>query len=588
MARLRLQTQLLISTLLIISTLTGSILLVIRQTIRAQIAGQVRDSTAASVQGFDVVQRQFQVQLSRTAALLAEIPTMKALMTTTDAPTIQDASIPFWQLSGSDLFLLADPAGRVMALHLKHEGLDKKYAEDNVAAALNKGQDSAWWYSGGRLYWVFLRSITAGAGINTKLLGHLAIGYEADAGFAEPLSFLSENNIVLSSGDRVIASPFSPEVESELRYRLVANEIVPGARVHEVVLGEDVYDVVTATLHDRLPAQVQCYVFVSVTRPTAFIRTLNRTILIIGLTAIFLVSLLLSFVSGTITRPLENLVAGVRALAAGDYAYTITPRGSSEVAELGESFSRMRRDLLTSQRKQIESERVAAVGRAANSISHDLRHHLSAVIANAEFLYEAEILKLDRDDIYGEIQTASAQMTELLDSLRDVAREERNITPTPAAMDQTVRRAVDAVRLRPEFRNHDISIRMTGDMDGNFDAKKMERVFLNLGINACEALAQKAGQIVFEVSSTPDQFNIRISDNGPGIPPSIQTNLFDPFVSSGKSNGTGLGLAIVSKIVHDHDGSVIVKNTSDKGTTFLIAMPRFQRVTTPTPPEKST
>jgi signal transduction histidine kinase len=116
----------------------------------------------------------------------------------------------------------------------------------------------------------------------------------------------------------------------------------------------------------------------------------------------------------------------------------------------------------------------------------------------------------------------------------------------------------------------------------------MERVFLNLGINACEALAQKAGQIVFEVSSTPDQFNIRISDNGPGIPPSIQTNLFDPFVSSGKSNGTGLGLAIVSKIVHDHDGSVIVKNTSDKGTTFLIAMPRFQRVTTPTPPEKST
>src|SRR5882762_5711517 len=86
MARLRLQTQLLISSLLIICALTGAILLILRQTVRSQIAEQVRESTAASVHEFESVQQKLQVQLSRTAALLAELPTLKALMTSRDAP----------------------------------------------------------------------------------------------------------------------------------------------------------------------------------------------------------------------------------------------------------------------------------------------------------------------------------------------------------------------------------------------------------------------------------------------------------------------------------------------------------------------
>ena len=578
MARLRLQTQLLISTLLIISTLTGAILVVIRYTIRAQIAEQVKDSTAASVQGFDSIQRQLHVQLSRTAGVLAEIPTLKALMTSSDAPTIQDGSTSFWQLSGSDLFVLADSAGKVVGLHVAHGQLDRRYAEEGVAAAVRTGQDSAWWYSGGRLYWIFLRPITAGSGSNAKTLGLLAIGYEADSGFAEPLSYASESKIVLTANDRILASPFSPEEESELHDRLALKQIVPNGAIQAVTLGQSVYEATLITLPDRLPAEVQCYVFVSVTRPTAFIRTLNRTILIVGITAILLVSLLLSFVSGTITRPLENLVAGVRALAAGNYTYLITPRGSSEVAELGESFTRMRQDLHKSQQKQIEVERIAAVGRAANSISHDLRHHLAAVVANAEFLYEADKLKLNPDEVYEEIQAAAREMTELLDALREWARAERVLAPAMASVENTARNAAEAVHSRPEFRSHPIFVHATGDMAGTFDPKKMERVFLNLAVNACEALAEREGQITFEISSSSEQFEIRVSDDGPGIPLSIRNSLFDPFISEGKPNGTGLGLAIASKIVQDHGGTLVVEATSEKGTIFLIKMPRFQPV----------
>src|SRR4029077_20474463 len=190
MARLRLQSQLLLSTLLIICALTGAILLIIRQTVRTQIAGQVKYSTDASIQEFETVQRQLQLQLSRTASLLAEIPTLKALMATRDALTIQDGSIPFWRLAGSDLFLLADQAGRVVALDVSQKGLSREAAEEDLKSSLHGGQDSAWWYSGGRLYWIFFRPILAGTGINAKVLGLVAIGYETNSRIAEQLGFV--------------------------------------------------------------------------------------------------------------------------------------------------------------------------------------------------------------------------------------------------------------------------------------------------------------------------------------------------------------------------------------------------------------
>jgi signal transduction histidine kinase len=464
----------------------------------------------------------------------------------------------------------------VVALDVTQKGLDREVAEGYLKTFLSDGQDTAWWYSGGRLYWVFLRPILAGSGNNAKVLGLVAIGYETNSRIAEQLGFVAESKIVLLADNRIIASTFSPEDESAIQRRILAREVLPSAGTTEVMLGDDTYQVARVTLQANPPLPVQCYVFISLTRPMAFLRQLNRTILVVGLTAILLASVSLRFVSGTITHPLDNLVAGVRALAAGDYAYSITPAGSSEAVELAESFSKMRGELLAFQRKQIETERVAAVGRAANSISHDLRHHLAALVANAEFLYEAQKLRLDRDEVYREIQTASEQMTELLDSLRDLAREQRNISPVNASMDQCVRRAIEAARARPELRDRDIVVSSTGDMTGVFDPKKMERALLNLAVNACEAVSNRQGKITFDITSTASTFEIRVSDNGPGIPVAIRNNLFDPFVSAGKANGTGLGLAIVSKIISDHGGDVSVESTSASGTTFLVKLPRVQ------------
>jgi signal transduction histidine kinase len=573
MTHFRLRTQLFIATLLTICGLTGGLLIIIRHTLSVETERQVRDGTERSVRAFESVQRQRERQLSSAAAMLADLPTLKALMPTEHALTIQDASTRFWKLAGSDLFILARPDGQIVALHMTNPGWPPEAAERDLKRSVEQGDDASWWYDDGRLYQVFLRSITAGSGSDSQGLGWLAIGYQVNATVAEQLALVAGNQIALATGNNVIASTLPAKDEAALE-RTIAHDDLRASSEREIALDTDHYAFSSVLLHGALPSPVRCYVLMPLAPLNSFMQRLNRTIYILGTSAVIFGALLFGFVSRTITKPLDNLVAGVRALAAGDYTYSITPQGTSEVAELSIAFAKMRGDLLASQRQQIETERVAAIGRAASSLSHDLRHYLAAVVANAEFLYEAEELKLDKSEIYKEIQTASNQMTDLIDSLRELAHQRRAISPEPAHLDQLLRRAIDAVKVRPEFRNHSITLATRGEIEGVFDPKKLERVFFNLVLNACEATPDGESNVIVDVQSRKESFEVRVIDQGPGVPANIRDHVFDPFVSSGKSNGTGLGLAIVSKIVHDHGGSVSVERTSETGTVMLVTLPR--------------
>jgi len=327
-------------------------------------------------------------------------------------------------------------------------------------------------------------------------------------------------------------------------------------------------------LHSTLSSPVRCYVLMPLGPVNSLIRRWNRTIFSLGALAVIFGAVLFGLLSRKITKPLDNLVAGVRALAAGDYGYSIEPEGAAEVAELSTAFAKMRGELLASQQRQIETERIAALGRAASSISHDLRHYLAAVVANAEFLYEADELKLDKSEIYQEIKTASTQMTDLIDSLRELSYQRTAISAEPTSLEQVLRRAIDAVKIRPEFRHRIITLVAHDDLEGMFDPKKLERAFFNLVLNACEATLDVNSRVSIDVQTVKDCFEIRITDEGSGVPESIRGKVFDPFVSSGKPNGTGLGLAIVSKIVGDHRGTVSVERTSEMGTVMLVKLPR--------------
>jgi signal transduction histidine kinase len=574
MTHFRLRTQLVIATLLIICGLTGALLLIIRHTVSVETERQVRDGTEASVRAFEGVQRQREQQLSRTAAMLADLPIVKAQMTTEHALTIQDASTSWWKLAGSDLFMLALPNRSIVAFHVTKTGLPPEVAERDLKRSIEQGEDASWWYDNGRLYEVFLRTITAGEGSNSQELGFLAIGYQVDSTVAEHLALVAGNQIALATGDKLIASTLPPKDEEAMQRWLSQATLAAKPEEHELALGTDDYAFSSVLLHGALPSPVRCYVMMPLGPVNSFMSRLNRTIFILGASAVLFGAVLFGFVARKITKPLDNLVSGVRALATGNYTYSITPEGATEVAELSRAFAKMRGELLDSQRQQIETERVAALGRAASSISHDLRHYLAAVVANAEFLYEAEELKLDKSEIYQEIKTASTQMTDLIDSLRELAHQRSTISPEPADLEEIIRRAIEAVHARPEFRNRAITFNTDSEMDGMFDPRKLERAFFNLVLNACEATPDDESGVTVDVYSAKDSFEIRVTDEGAGVPDNIRGRVFDPFVSSGKPNGTGLGLAIVSKIVSDHGGAVSVERTSENGTVMLVKLPR--------------
>src|SRR5258707_4548721 len=468
MTTFRLRSQLFVAALLIILGLTGSLLYFIRHTVDSEIQKQVKDGTDASGRALERFQREREPQLSRMGAMLGDLPTMKALMSTQHAPTIQDGSESFWKLAESDLLVLAKPNGNIVALHMTKPGWSIQTVEGDLKRSTDAGEDASWWYDDGRLYWIFLHPITSGAGPTMQPLGFLAVGYQVDSAVAQQLSVAAQNQIALATNNTVIASTLPGRDTAELQRRMRSGAFSSTSASGDIALDTDQYAYSSVLLHGSSPVPVRCYVMMPLVPVNSFIKRLNYSIYVAGGLAVLFGMILFGFVARTITHPLDNLVAGVRALAAGDYTYTITPRGSSEAVELAESFSKMRGELLAFQQKQIETERVAAVGRAANSISHDLRHHLAALVANAEFLYEAEKLKLDRNEIYDEIRAASEQITELLDSLRDLADERRTITPVPASIDQTIRRAIEAVQGRPELRSRSILMTTTGDMAGGF------------------------------------------------------------------------------------------------------------------------
>jgi signal transduction histidine kinase len=216
---------------------------------------------------------------------------------------------------------------------------------------------------------------------------------------------------------------------------------------------------------------------------------------------------------------------------------------------------------------------LATIGRMASSISHDLRHSLAAIVANAEFLCESRLSSDQREELYQEIRAAVNQMTDLIDSLLEFSRTRESLHPTYGNVRDSVGRAVQTIRLHPEFHQVGITISQEGGSSGWFDAKKLERALYNLLLNACEAVIPDAGSIEVALREVREGVEIRVSDTGRGIPELIRSQLFEPFVSHGKENGTGLGLTVVQKIVQDHGGEVTVEKTSPTGTAFRLLLP---------------
>jgi len=571
MVKLRMRTKFLLSMLLISAGLTSTSLLVVQHSLQKQTRKNIEADLQTSVSTFKNFQQERELTLTRSAELLADLPILRALMTAPDAATIQDASDRLWQTAGSDLFVLTDRTGRVVALHTSSPGLTAEMSQTLFAGTAKQDAPEHWWFGGHHLYEVFLKPIYFGPAAEDRLLGFLVVGYEIDERVASQVSRIANSQVVFYYGNDVVRSTLSALQEDELSKQ--ARQASSPATPEDVRLGDEQFLSASIQLAGPGATSVRLSVLKSYDQATAFLDHLNRLLLALGLAAVALGSALVFLLSDTFTRPLGKLVAGVRALEHGDFTYRLEEHGNDEVAELTRAFDRMRSSLLQTQRELLDSERLATIGRMASSISHDLRHSLAAIVANAEFLCESRLSGDQREELYQEIRVAVNQMTDLIDSLLEFSRTRESLRRAQGNLRDSMEHAIQAFRSHPERHNVRVNVTQSGNITGLFDGRKMERVFYNLLLNAFESLPPDAGLIEVRLSQSGEQAEVRIVDNGRGIAESVRETLFEPFVSIGKENGTGLGLTVVQKIVQDHGGDVMVESTSTAGTTFKIILP---------------
>ncbi len=579
MGKLRLRTKFLIAMLLTSAGLTAVSLLIVQRTVASHIRRGLTGDLADSVQTFRNVQADREASLARLAELMADLPNLKALMTSHHPPTIQDGSREMFHLSGGDLLALVDPTNKVVGFHTKTPGISRQQVQRLVDGRGTLTDSLQWWFAGGHLYEVVLAPIYFGPQSDNTLLGVVAVGYEMNAAVAHQVSQIAASQVAIVCGDAVVVSTLNSQQTGDLRKHLSNLSAPPGSVNWK--LGSESFVVSALTLNPDESPLVTMVVLKSYDQATAFLDHLQRLLLAVGLGAVLGGSILVYFIAGTFTRPLEKLVDGVRALGGGDFRYPLHSAAAGEVAELNDAFTRMRDSLRTAQQRLLEAERLATIGRMASSISHDLRHPLTAVLANAEFLADAELTPMQREELYQEIRVAVNRLTDLVDSLLELSRpaDSMNIVETP--VERTISRAIELVRSHRQFQNVTVAIESSGLHNAQFDPRKMERVFYNLLLNSCQAAQTGGGHVGVGITEQNSDLRIRITDDGPGVESSIRDKMFQPFVSFGKENGTGLGLTIAQKIVQDHSGSLQLESSMFGQTVMQIVLPRVSRKSAP-------
>jgi signal transduction histidine kinase len=580
MAKIRLRTKFLLSLIVTTTVLTGTVLFIVQNYLRNHARREIYEALHNSVVTFQQFELQRQRGLAQSAVLLADLPNLRALMTTQHAPTIQDASADLWQLTGSDLFLLADRTGKVMALHTSATNYSRDAAQDSLARTLQKGQNRDWWYGGGHLYAVFLQPIYFGAPRDNIVLGVLAVGFEVDKHVADAVARVASCQVAFRYGKDMVVSTLLPNQQQELIARERLKTTRESLHPEGIELGGEVFLGTSLELAPTESRPVTLTVLKSYDAATLFLQELNRLLLGVGLVAVLAGSWLIFLISHTFTRPLANLVSGVRALEKGDFTFPLHVRSRDELAELTTAFDKMRKSLHKSQQDLLHAERLATIGRMASTISHDLRHPLTAILAYAEFQSEGDLDADQRKALYDEILSSVNRMAELISSLLEFSRGQEALRLTHGDVVEALERTLSSVRIRPDFKGIQITVEHEGATGGWFDFKKLDRAFHNLLQNACEAAPAESGKVQIIALGLDDHVEISVADNGPGISDSIRNDVFQPFVTYGKEEGTGLGLAIVQKIVRDHGGEVKVEVTGKSGTTFKVVLP-LKRPTQP-------
>jgi two-component system NtrC family sensor kinase len=302
---------------------------------------------------------------------------------------------------------------------------------------------------------------------------------------------------------------------------------------------------------------------------------LRMVTLVLGLAAI-LVGLLITLWATVNLRPLRRLRDAAKRIAAGDYASRIDESGPSEVADLAREFNVMGRAVQERERELVRSERLAAVGKMAAMITHEVRNPLSSIGLNTELLEEELGALPEAAEARALCRAITREVDRLAAITEDYLAFARLPTPRLAAehLDTVVGNLATFVREDLAARAVTLEVALAGDLPRAWiDEGQIRQALLNLVRNAAEAVASD-GHVWLRTrrGADPDRVEVEVADDGPGIPADALPRLFDPFFST-KEGGTGLGLALTQQIVRDHGGDIRVTSRPGQGASFVVSVP---------------
>jgi two-component system NtrC family sensor kinase len=290
------------------------------------------------------------------------------------------------------------------------------------------------------------------------------------------------------------------------------------------------------------------------------------------------------FLANSITKPLRRLSNAAHQLAMGNLDYEVKVKSSDEIGELGKTFNLMissikeRDEKLKQQTHQAvaRSERLAMIGQLAAGVAHEINNPLAGMrtyvkLINKE-ISEMDIPKGDFPKYISLMERETIRCSEIVRNLLNFARQTE---PRLQLIDinHVLNEAIS-------FMEHHI-IMLELKVEKNFgalpqtvaDFSQLQQVFMNIILNACEAMSAK-GQltIISRHLQVDNMIEVIIKDTGPGIPADILPHIFEPFFTT-KKKGTGLGLSVAYGIVTQHQGTIEVDSTVGVGTTFTIKLP---------------
>jgi two-component system, cell cycle sensor histidine kinase and response regulator CckA len=590
---LRLRTKFLLSLVLIIAGLTFATLAIVGHGAEEQVQKGLQQDTRNSVSTFQNLHAQRQMELNRDAEILASLPSIKSVMADERPDAIQTASEKAWRSGDIELFALADWTGKIVALHTTVPGFPRSAAQEMLARVGGSGS-GAWWFGHGHLYQIATHPIEIGSSSQLDL-GTVVVGREIDAEVARQVGRIALCEIAFRYGDEPVVSSLSAGVDE----RLLSKALHRSRPTGQVEIDSKKYLVSSVDLTPGNSPTLTLTVLKPADDAFAFLRQLNRTLVLLGFFAVFIGGGLVFFISRTFTKPLEKLCLAVHALEQGDFSYPLSPDTGDEVSEVTEAFARLRSTLQTNeeQKQQLgdqlrQAQKMEAVGRLAGGVAHDFNNLLTVIKGHGDLLE----LKLGT---MSPVQNSIDQMKKAADRATTLTRQllafSRMQVLQPRVLDLNLLLA-DLNKMLPMLIGEEIEYKfIAGESLARVkaDPSQIEQVVMNLVVNArdamngCGKLTIKTQNVVLDEAyaraHSPTKAGnyvlLVVADNGQGMDEKVRAKIFEPFFSTKElGKGTGLGLSTVYGIVKQSGGYIWVDSAPGQGTRFEIFLPQSSEV----------